>query len=318
MATTALHLAYHYVRDEEAPCPRCTPARLRRQIEFLGNEGFEFLTCADVVAGIKTGIGGRSELPPKYAVLSFDDGLSDHRRMVLPILEEYRIRATFFVIGCTLERVFPPVIGFQVLLDDLGVEIVMKDVLPGMLRETRYAPLCTLITLDWLNGVGLRQGEPPELRAPKYIFNDLLPHALKTELLDEAFAEYFGDESQKDLADGWFLSKQDLAYFEASGMEIGAHSMTHPFFNISAVKEIEAELTQSRDALRDAGVRWIPSFAYPFGERVRIGVRNVVMSYFQSAWTYVSASEMSPLPGRSGLDRIPRLNEARCALFEEF
>ena len=77
-----LHLAYHYIRDGNAPGTNCAPERLRTQILTLKKEGYEILTCGEVARRLTEGLA----LPPKHATLSFDDGLRDQYTTAFPIL----------------------------------------------------------------------------------------------------------------------------------------------------------------------------------------------------------------------------------------
>ena len=40
---------------------------------------------------------------PRHVALTFDDGISDYTNELLEILKRYRVQATFFVLGQTLE-----------------------------------------------------------------------------------------------------------------------------------------------------------------------------------------------------------------------
>ncbi len=314
--TRGLHLVYHYVREGGAPGANCPPERLRRQIRYLVDEDYTFLTCRNVATALRND----ASLPEKYVVLTFDDGLKEHRETVLPILTEFGIPATFFVIGCTLEYMFPPVIGFQVLIEKLGAERMEKEVLPAVLQGTRYAPLVNLVTLEWLNQVKMRQGEPPHLRVIKYIFNDILPRALQEEKLAEMFARYMSDGAQEGFAAQWFLDDYDIGVLEDCGMEIGAHSMTHPRFTAIGLREVYEEIRESYERLErmERPCREpANSFAYPFGEVYSDKIRREVMRYFSSAWNYLVATPYMSLPPYE-LNNMPRIDEYHCAFFKDF
>jgi peptidoglycan/xylan/chitin deacetylase (PgdA/CDA1 family) len=92
----SVNVGYHGVDD----VPRSTdpehlcvpPARFRAQIELLLQAGFEIVTVAELA---ERAAGGRP--PPGLASLSFDDGLEDNHRVVLPILRELGVPATVYV-----------------------------------------------------------------------------------------------------------------------------------------------------------------------------------------------------------------------------
>jgi O-antigen/teichoic acid export membrane protein/peptidoglycan/xylan/chitin deacetylase (PgdA/CDA1 family) len=92
----SLNVAYHgvdEVRPEQDPENLCiAPARFREQLELLTRAGFELMTVAELA---ERAAGG--EPPPGLASISFDDGLEDNHRVVLPILRELGVAATVYV-----------------------------------------------------------------------------------------------------------------------------------------------------------------------------------------------------------------------------
>jgi peptidoglycan/xylan/chitin deacetylase (PgdA/CDA1 family) len=87
------------------------------------------------------------------------------------------------------------------------------------------------------------------------------------------------------LPDAAMLSAGDLAGVEAAGVEIGAHSHTHPQLDLLPRHEVAAELARSRDLLEQVLGHRIRSFAYPHGYW-RAAVRRLVAEAgFDSACT---------------------------------
>ena len=68
------------------------PARLRQQIEIIGDAGYEFRTMQELLAEADGG-----PLPPGRAVMTFDDGMEDNHSEALPILRELGVRGTFYI-----------------------------------------------------------------------------------------------------------------------------------------------------------------------------------------------------------------------------
>jgi peptidoglycan/xylan/chitin deacetylase (PgdA/CDA1 family) len=67
-----------------------------------------------------------------------------------------------------------------------------------------------------------------------------------------------------------------------AGIEIGAHTVTHPRMSLLSPQETEEELLRSRDAIEDRIGRPVRSFAYPYGESTP-GVRAAVGRHFDRA-----------------------------------
>jgi peptidoglycan/xylan/chitin deacetylase (PgdA/CDA1 family) len=74
---------------------RVRPDRLRAQIETLLAAGLEFVTMAQFAAQISAD----DHAPAGYAVVTFDDGMQDNHLLALPILSEYGLRATVYVLA---------------------------------------------------------------------------------------------------------------------------------------------------------------------------------------------------------------------------
>ena len=97
-------LCYHQIRPltgTEAPVDRAyimSPARFRSQLDALEQGGYETITPDQLLAHLTTG----ARLPPKPVLLTFDDAVDDHYRVVLPELRRRKMTATFFVMTVVL------------------------------------------------------------------------------------------------------------------------------------------------------------------------------------------------------------------------
>lgn len=89
-------LCYHGVAPsnaaEDPHFLRVSPERFRAQLDLLQGAGLEFVTVAELAA---RAAGGPP--PPGLVALSFDDGMDDNHRVVLPILRDRGLRATVYV-----------------------------------------------------------------------------------------------------------------------------------------------------------------------------------------------------------------------------
>jgi peptidoglycan/xylan/chitin deacetylase (PgdA/CDA1 family) len=70
------------------PLQRTTVAQFHQLVEYYVEQGYRFITPADVLAGLPS--DGR------YAMLTFDDGYYSNA-LALPILEQFKVPATFFI-----------------------------------------------------------------------------------------------------------------------------------------------------------------------------------------------------------------------------
>lgn len=69
--------------------------QFKEQMEYLHNQGYNTITLAQLYDYLENG----TELPNKPIVITFDDGYVDNYKNVLPILKEYNVKATLFMIS---------------------------------------------------------------------------------------------------------------------------------------------------------------------------------------------------------------------------
>ena len=91
---------YHFVRPVDGRFSRLAALELsafRGQLEYLLRH-YSIVRLRDVIAAAEN----PSPLPPRPAVLTFDDGYADHYRYVFPVLAERRISGMFFPVRAPL------------------------------------------------------------------------------------------------------------------------------------------------------------------------------------------------------------------------
>jgi peptidoglycan/xylan/chitin deacetylase (PgdA/CDA1 family) len=93
-------LMYHYISvpPEDADIYRIdlsvTPENFRAQLRYLAENGFTTIDLYD----LSLAITNKKELPPKPVIITIDDGYLDAYTEAFPILEEFGMKATVFII----------------------------------------------------------------------------------------------------------------------------------------------------------------------------------------------------------------------------
>lgn len=89
-------LMYHSVNPQAQPQNRLAVSveTFRRQMHFLKSRKYNVLPLQEVAALIRE----NKKIPPKTVSLTFDDGYKDNYTYAFPILKEYGLRATLFII----------------------------------------------------------------------------------------------------------------------------------------------------------------------------------------------------------------------------
>lgn len=89
-------LAYHKVNPVEKDSLSVAPSSFERQVLYLKNKGYSFMTLAELFEGyLREGIG--AEIDKKICCLTFDDGYLDNYNFAFKILRKYGIKATIFL-----------------------------------------------------------------------------------------------------------------------------------------------------------------------------------------------------------------------------
>jgi peptidoglycan/xylan/chitin deacetylase (PgdA/CDA1 family) len=112
-----LIVTYHDIAESPSPVA-VTQDQLESDLDVLGEAGFTWVTldaCADW-------LDGTTSLPPRTAVITFDDGYASVATRALPALQRRRVPATVFVIAGRIggDNQWPgqwPTIGSASLLD---------------------------------------------------------------------------------------------------------------------------------------------------------------------------------------------------------
>lgn len=209
---------------------------------------FQVLPLDVAVAQLKN-----KTLPARAACITFDDGYADNRHVALPLLKQHQLPATFFIAtdfvngGCMWnDRLMAAVRACpapQLDLQDLGLAC-----LPVRTLAERRAAIFHLI------------------EALKY-----QPLAQRAALADQV-AQRAGVAVPDDL----MMTSADLLHLRHSGMQIGAHTMSHPVLARLDDAQARHEIQGSQQFLQQLLGERVSLFAYPNGQPgVDYGQRHV-------------------------------------------
>jgi peptidoglycan/xylan/chitin deacetylase (PgdA/CDA1 family) len=201
------------------------------------------------------------DLPPRAACLTFDDGYADNHLVARPILMKHGLCATFFVSTGFLDggRMWNDTITETVRMsrrETLEFAGPRLRSLSGMSLQTQAERRATLRQL---------------IRAVKY-----LQPAERAEALDELLP--VAGVQAHQLPTDLMMSSEQLRLLRSSGMQIGAHTVTHPILARLDDRRAEQEIADSREALQGLLGEKISLFAYPNGRPGEdYGARDVAL-----------------------------------------
>lgn len=192
----------------------------------------------------------RGELPARAAVLTFDDGYADNHDVALPLLQRHGLPCTFFIAT-----------GF------LNGGRMWNDTLIESLRLSRLPELDLRGLVD-AQGQDLgRHALPVSVGARRELLHGLIPrvkYLAPSERL--ACVAAIGARAEVDLPDDLMMSSDQVRALRAAGMQIGAHTVTHPILSTLDQRQAADEIAHSRDSLQTLLGERVGLFAYPNGK----------------------------------------------------
>ena len=189
-------------------------------------------------------------LPERAVAITFDDGYADNRTVAQPILARYGLPATFFIATDFLD-------GGRMWNDS-----VIESVRGCTLAELDLSSLAKPDGSGHLGRYAL--GTLPEKRqAIESIIGHIkyLPVVVR-KALAEQIAVCAGVELPNDL----MMTSQQVREMRSAGMQIGAHTRSHPILAKLGADAAQAEIADSRRLLEQILGERVGLFAYPNGK----------------------------------------------------
>lgn len=263
-------------------------------VSFI-SRNYKVMTFGEATARLRSGT-----LAPATACITFDDGYLDNATVAYPILKKYGVPATFFIATSFTG-------GGRMWNDDI-IESV---------RHTKTD------TID-LERFGLGVHPAITTAERKQTIQNLLqslkyrPHAERQKTAAE-IATLSGLSDQPSL----MMSREDIQMLANGGMEIGAHTHTHPILHSLPDTEAEYEIVRGKTELEALQDKPVTSFAYPNGntrtDMRQVHLRMIEKAGFRAAATTdwgVATNDTNPylIPRFTPWDRTPNRFALRCAL----
>lgn len=279
--TRLVILRHHRVYAEgERPLYRLgvSEGLLRAQLATLARRGLAPVTVSQGLAALAAG------RPGPVVALTFDDGYADNVHRALPLLRAHGAGATFFLTAGLIEQRRAP------WWDELA-HVLSSARVPRLRHEGRSFELAT------------RPGRAAALRAVLPAFR--AAPAVQRRLLDALAARLDADGPAPCELATW----DECRALAAGGMEVGAHTLTHPYLTTLPPDEQEREIVDSFALIaRRLGIHPC-GLAYPGGDH---DGDSVAVARRAGPWA-VTTRPGDNLPGEPphGLRRRP-LGEGSC------
>lgn len=237
--------------------------------------------------------------PP--VLITFDDGYRSCHDIVLPLLQEFGLRATFFITTRMIEE----------------RRLFWWDQVCYLIRSSTR----DRFTVEYPHQETIRPAEGAGAANRLLAAFEHTPHLdherAVTELAQASGVEW-NRAIERDLADELLMTWDQVRTLERAGMDIGSHLQTHRRMHFLEPSELEAELVGSKRDLEARLDRPIRAVAYPHGypllgrEDLR---RAVVDAGYTLGCTFGGGLNAVPCPDRLGIKRIPVNREHSLAFF---
>lgn len=234
----ALILTYHRFGANDAT--KTSARDFRQQLDYLASH-YEIVPLSR--------IADRTADRRRLAAITIDDGYSDAYEIAFPILRQYDAPATLFAVTGFLDR-----------------KIWMwTDKLRYLTSQTRKESLETTIGS---RAFRFPLNDAPSRREAADRINSALksiPEADKNRAIAriaESLRVKISDTPPDDFAPVTWEQAREM---DASGLEIGSHTVTHPILTKVDESQLRHELVESRERLESILKRRVDLFCYPNG-----------------------------------------------------
>ena len=274
-------LNYHRIDDPHVegfstfkPNVSATPSMFDRQMDFL-TQKYNVISATDVVEWIR----GDAQLPPRPALITFDDGYQDNYKNAFPILKARKLPAIIFLASNYMGNSTP----------------FYWDLIAYCFYKTGkdFLDIPSVGSFSWKNDVSKDAVAHQIIEAVKS-----MPDLDKSKLI-ESFPALMGVSLSKDVFKGMFLSWSDVREMTENGIEMGAHTASHPILTRISSDDAKAEIVKSKNKIEEEVGHLLHSFAYPNGQRTDFNadvIKAVRDSGLQAAYTL--------LPGPTGFNTV--------------
>lgn len=232
-------LIFHRVLPQVDPLfPQEQDARRFTEVLSWVGRWFQVIALDEAVVRL-----GNGSLPARAAAITFDDGYADNASQALPILRHHNMVATFFVATGFLD-------GGRMWNDSI-VEAVR--LFPGKVLDLR--------------DMGLGSHALESIQQRRMAIASLLGQIKYLEPARRREAVTFVKESVAlALPEDLMMSTRQVRQLHQAGMQIGAHTCTHPILTRLSDAQARDEIQGSKRVLESLLGDPVNLFAYPNGQ----------------------------------------------------
>jgi len=186
------------------------------------------------------------KLYPHTVCITFDDGYQDNFEYAFPILRHYNLPATIFLTSDLIDT--KEMLWHDVVLQTIKatknsiLNFEKANIINVNVRNDENRRQVAIVILQWL-----KQFSPVDR-------DNFIQNLMNTCGIFDPTVERL------------MLNWQEIRQMYKAGISFGAHTKTHPILSLLSGKEIEEEITGSKEMIEQELNTKVISFAYPNGK----------------------------------------------------
>ncbi len=241
-------LNYHRIDNADSPDfdlfkpnVSATPESFARQMDYA-RAHYNVITCEQLARSLQEGVA----LPPRPAIITFDDGYYDNLLNAAPVLQARNLPAIIFLTA-----------GF------IGTKQPFYwDIVAYCFHHTRrdYADLPLLGECRWADAASREKVMLAWVEALKKI-----PETQKRALI-QGIGKILDVSIPDDKFSNLYLNWEQVRQMSQSGIEFGSHTVSHPILTRIPAEQIHRELSESKRRVEEEIQKPVYSLAYPNGQ----------------------------------------------------
>jgi len=256
---------YHYVRNlENSRYPEIKGldlALFEEQVAYLDRH-YQVITMEDLIGALSSD----SELPPKAALLTFDDAYIDHYEGVFPVLQKFKMQGSFFPpVKAITEHQVLDVNKIHFLLASVpDKEKIISDIFEQLNGHREEYQLES--NDHYFDKLAIASRfDPKEVIFIKRLLQRGLPEELRNIITNILFRKYVSSD-ESAFSRELYLNVDQMAEMKSCGMHFGSHGFDHYWLGSLSRDEQEKEISKSLEFMKSVGLNldsW--TMCYPYG-----------------------------------------------------
>tara|TARA_B100000900_G_C20575444_1_gene715107 strand:+ start:1070 stop:1996 length:927 start_codon:yes stop_codon:yes gene_type:complete len=254
---------YHYVRpilgSKFSNIKGLELDGFKRQLDFI-EENYLVVSAEQVIEAVVKD----KKLTKNACLLTFDDGLKDHYKYVLPELLKRNLSGAFFPASAVIEKKeLLNVHSIQHILSKINnIELIFSELYKHCLNhgitQTKFN--------SYLKNFGVaNQWDDANIIFIKRMLQCVLPEETRNSITKSLFKKFVG-ESELEFSSNLYMNIEEVRELVKKGMYVGCHGSKHFWLDKLSVEKQKEDIVNSIGFLENVGVltkNWIMS--YPHG-----------------------------------------------------